>query len=140
MLRELNMQKYGVMDASYQAAGKEAGIRKLVDEFYHQMQTLKSGQTIFSMHSDDLTRIKDKLSVFLMGWLGGPRNYAKIYGQMSIPMVHKHLTIGEEERDAWLSCMKEALQTQDYSQEFKDYLLIELAKPAEAIRRVSQMQ
>ena len=140
MLRELNMQKYGVMDASYQAAGKEVGIRKLVDEFYHQMQTLKKSQTIFSMHSDDLTLIKDKLSVFLMGWLGGPRDYAKKYGQMSIPMVHRHLQIGEEERDAWLSCMKEALKYQDYAEEFKQYLLFELAKPAEAIRRVSQMQ
>lgn len=134
------MQKYGVMDASYQAAGKEAGIRKLVDEFYHQMQTLKQGHNIFSMHNDDLTLIKDKLSVFLMGWLGGPRDYAKKYGQISIPMVHKHLTIGEQERDAWLSCMKEALKSQDYPQEFKEYLLRELAKPAEAIRRVSQMK
>lgn len=133
------MQKYGVMDASYQAAGKEAGIRQLVDEFYQQMHTLKLGQSIFAMHSSDLTIIKDKLSVFLMGWLGGPRNYAKIYGQMSIPMVHKHLLIGEEERDAWLYCMKEALKSQDYSQDFKEYLLRELTKPAEAIRRVSQM-
>jgi hemoglobin len=134
------MQKYGVMDASYQAAGKEAGIRKLVDEFYHQMQTLRTGQAIFNMHSNDLTMIKDKLSVFLMGWLGGPRNYAKKYGQMSIPMVHKHLMITEVERDAWLFCMKEALKSQDYSQEFKEYLLRELTKPAEAIRRVSQME
>lgn len=133
------MQKYGVMDASYQAAGKDAGIRKLVDEFYHQMETLKQGKPIRAMHTDDLKIIKDKLSIFLMGWLGGPRNYAKIYGQMSIPMVHKHLVIGEQQRDAWLLCMKEALKVQEYSQEFKDYLLRELARPAEAIRRVSQM-
>jgi hemoglobin len=134
------MQKYGVMDASYQAAGKEIGIRKLVDEFYHQMQILKKGQAIFSMHNNDLAVIKDKLSVFLIGWLGGPRNYAKTYGQMSIPMVHKHLLITEVERDAWLFCMQEALKDQDYSQEFKEYLLRELTKPAEAIRRVSQMK
>lgn len=134
------MPKYGVMDASFQAAGKEAGIRKLVDEFYHQMETLKAGQHIRAMHTDKLDIVKDKLSVFLIGWLGGPRDYAKKYGQMSIPMVHKHLIIGEEERDAWLFCMNEALKHQDYSDEFKVYLIKELARPAEAIRRVSQMQ
>ncbi len=134
------MQKYGVMDASYQAAGGEQGIKKLVDEFYNQMETLKQGKHIRAMHTDDLGVIKDKLSVFLMGWLGGPRNYAKKYGQMSIPMVHKHLVIGEEERDAWLFCMQEALKYQDYDEELKQYLIRELARPAEAIRRVSQME
>lgn len=133
------MQNYGTLDASYQAAGKEQGIRKLVDEFYHQMETLKRGHHIREMHKDDLLVIKDKLSVFLMGWLGGPRNYAKIYGQMSIPMVHKHLVIGEEERDSWLFCMNEALKHQDYDDNFKQYLIRELARPAEVIRRVSQM-
>jgi len=134
------MQKYGVKDASYQAAGGEQGIRKLVDEFYHQMETLKRGKPIRAMHTEDLDVIKDKLTVFLMGWLGGPRNYAKKYGQMSIPQVHKHLLIGEEERDAWLFCMNQALKLQDYDEEFKQYLIRELARPAEAIRRVSQME
>jgi len=133
------MQKYGTLDASYIAAGKEQGIRKLVDEFYHQMETQKRGKHIRKMHKDDMLIIKDKLSVFLMGWLGGPRKYAQKYGQMSIPQVHKHLIIGEEERDAWLFCMNEALKHQDYDEEFKSYLIYELSRPAEAIRRVSQM-
>lgn len=139
-LREIIMSNYGVMDASFQAAGKEEGIRKLVDQFYYQMETLKQGKHIREMHKDDLVTIKDKLSIFLIGWLGGPRNYAKKYGQMSIPMVHKHLVIGEEERDAWLFCMNEALKHQDYDEDFKLYLIRELARPAEAIRRVSQME
>ena len=133
------MQNYGTLDASYIAAGKEQGIRKLVDEFYHQMETQKQGQHIRQMHTDELHVIKDKLSVFLIGWLGGPRHYAEKYGQMSIPMVHKHLVIGEAERDAWLYCMNEALKHQDYDKEFKKYLIFELSRPAEAIRRVSQM-
>lgn len=134
------MQKYGTLDASYIAAGGEQGIRKLVDEFYHQMETLKRGHHIRKMHTEKLSIIKDKLSVFLMGWLGGPRNYAKKYGQMSIPMVHKHLVIGEEERDAWLFCMNEALKQQKYEEEFKAYLIYELSRPANAILRVSQME
>ena len=56
------MQNYGTLDASYIAAGKEQGIRKLVDEFYHQMETLQQGQHIRSMHTDKL----DIMYIFIM--------------------------------------------------------------------------
>ena len=133
------MQNYGTLDSSYKAAGVEEGVRKLVDEFYHQMETQKKGQHIRAMHKEDLHIIKDKLSLFLIGWLGGPRNYGEKYGSISIPMVHQHLVIGEKERDAWLFCMNEALKHQDYDEEFKQYLIEQLAFPAERIRQVSQM-
>ena len=133
------MQDYGTLDLSYKAAGEEAGIRKVVDEFYHQMETLERGKPIRAMHKEDLETIKDKLALFLMSWLGGPRLYGEKYGQTPIPMVHKHLIIGEEERDAWLLCMKEALKTQPYDVKFKHYLMEQLAFPAERIRQVSQM-
>ena len=133
------MHKYGSTDASFKAAGEETGIRKLVDEFYHQMETQERGHHIRAMHKSDLFTIKDKLSLFLIGWLGGPRNYGEKYGAISIPMVHQHLIIGEEERDAWLFCMTEALKHQDYEEDFKEYLIDQLAFPAERIRQVSQM-
>jgi hemoglobin len=133
------MQHYGTLDSSYKAAGEEAGIRKLVDEFYQQMETLKQGQHIRAMHKEDLDVIKDKLSLFLMGWLGGPRKYSEKYGRISIPMAHQHLIIGEEERDTWLFCMNEALKHQNYSDDFKQYLINQLAIPAERIRQVSHM-
>ncbi len=133
------MQNYGTLDASFKAAGEETGVRKLVDEFYHQMETQQRGQHIRAMHKDDLVLIKDKLSLFLIGWLGGPKNYGAKYGSISIPMVHQHLLIGEEERDAWLFCMTEALKQQNYTAEFKQYLIEQLAFPAERIRQVSQM-
>lgn len=133
------MQKYGSLDSSYKAAGEEAGIKKLVDEFYHQMETQDRGQHIRAMHKDDLDTIKDKLSLFLMAWLGGPRKYSEKYGGISIPMVHQHLVIGEDERDAWIFCMSEALKHQDYDIDFKQYLIEQLAFPAERIRQVSQV-
>ena len=133
------MTNYGMAGASYQAAGEEVGIRKLVDEFYHQMETQERGKHIRSMHKDELHIIKDKLSLFLTGWLGGPVKYSEKYGAISIPMVHQHLIIGEEERDAWLFCMTEALKDQDYDDEFKQYLIEQLAFPAERIRQVSEM-
>ena len=133
------MAEYGVLDASFQAAGGETGIRKLVDAFYHQMETLPEAQHIRSMHKTDLVMIKDKLAVFLIGWLGGPRDYGRKYGPISIPMFHRYLDIKEEERNAWLLCMQEALKDQAYAEDFKLYLLQQLSIPAERIRQVSQM-
>ena len=133
------MKEYGVGDSSFQAAGGEVGIRKLVDAFYHQMEILPEAQHIRSLHKADLDTIKDKLSVFLMGWLGGPRNYAEKYGSISIPGFHQYLDIKEAERDAWLLCMQEALKDQGYDAEFKEYLIFQLGIPAERVRYASQM-
>jgi len=132
------MKNYGILDASYKAAGEEAGVRRLVDEFYQQMETLTEGHNIRAMHKEELSVIKDKLSLFLMAWLGGPKKYAEKYGSISIPMAHQHLTIGETEKEAWLLCMQEALKYQDYSEDFKGYLIEQLAIPAERIRQISQ--
>ena len=132
------MQRYGELDASYKAAGEEQGIRKLVDEFYQQMETLERGQHIRSMHTESLEVIKDKLSLFLMAWLGGPKIYRQKYGGISIPMAHKHLVVTEQERDDWLYCMQEALKKQDYAEDFKEYLIKQLSVPAERIRQVSR--
>ena len=128
---------FGDGDASYQAAGGEKGIRQLVVEFYHQMSILPEAKKIRDMHPSDLDESIDKLTRFLSGWLGGPALYAEKYGSIRIPQAHAHLSVGEEERDAWLLCMQYALAKQAYSEDFKAYMLRELYVPAERIRVVS---
>lgn len=125
---------YGVEDASYRAAGGEAGIRKLVDDFYDVMDQLSEAKKIRAMHPEDLTTSRDKLARFLCGWLGGPKLYTEKYGPINIPQAHKRFEIGSSERDTWLSCMKEALKNQPYAAEFKKYLLEQLYVPAERSR------
>lgn len=132
------MAEYGQGDTSYQAAGGEAGIRKLVDAFYQQMTTRTEAIEILAMHKADLNVIKDKLTVFLIGWMGGPSTYGEKYGSLSIPSFHAYLDVKEAERDAWLFCMREALKEQAYDEDFKQYLIYQLAVPAERIRVASQ--
>ena len=126
---------YGTKDASFQAAGGEHGIRRLVDAFYDEMESADYAVTIRGMHPQDLTISRDKLTLFLCGWLGGPRLYAEKYGGISIPSAHAHLDIGLAERDAWLTCMQAALDKQDYPTDFKQYLIAQLAIPAERVRK-----
>ena len=65
----------GSMDTSYKTIGGEDGVRALVDSFYNIMAQSPQGQTLFSMHTGDLHTTKDKLSRFLIGWMGGERTY-----------------------------------------------------------------
>ena len=125
---------YGQDDTSFQAAGMQTGIRKLVNDFYDIMEQQAEAEKIRKMHPADLAESRDKLALFLCGWLGGPKLYREKYGSISIPKAHRHLNIGSTERDAWLLCMEEALKMQSYATDFKRYLLEQLAVPAERCR------
>lgn len=125
---------YGFADATYQAAGQQTGIRKLVDCFYDIMEANSDYKTIRSWHPRNSDISRDKLARFLCGWMGGPALYMERYGSINIPKAHQHLQVTESERDQWLSCMKEALNRQDYPAPLIKYLHAQLSVPAEAIR------
>lgn len=126
---------YGIEDASYQAAGREPGIRKLVDAFFDRMGSDERFATIYEMHPDDKEVSRDKLARFLCGWLGGPKLYREKYGSISIPRAHEHLAIASPERDQWLTCMAETVAEQPFDPAFKLYLMEQLFVPAEGVRR-----
>ncbi len=127
--------QYGVGDTSFQAAGGEAGLFKLVDDFFDRMESDERFATIWQLHPDDKDMSRDKLARFLCGWLGGPRLYNEKYGAIGIPRVHAHLAIETPERDQWLTCMSESVELQPFADDFKIYLMEQLFVPAEAVRR-----
>ncbi|WP_426357614.1 group II truncated hemoglobin [Pseudocolwellia sp. HL-MZ19] len=129
--------EYGVGDNSYKMAGELAGITQLVDEFYHNMATLTAAKKVRNMHAEDLSLSSKKLAYFLSGWLGGPKLYTEHFGSINIPLAHKHLSVGEDETQAWLLCMQKAVDKQNYEAAFKVYLMEQLRVPAERIRKVS---
>ena len=139
---------YGDGDTTFQAAGGEAGVRRLVESFYTLMETRPNYQPIWQMHADaeldDAAAVeragvvrRDKLARFLCAWMGGPKLFSEKYGPISIPNAHGHLHVSAAERDLWLSCMAEALASHDYPADFVRYLLGALWVPAERIRELS---
>ncbi|PIS09922.1 MAG: globin [Bdellovibrio sp. CG10_big_fil_rev_8_21_14_0_10_47_8] len=130
---------FGHQDHSYQSAGGEEGLMKLSKDFYDFMDTLPEAKKIRDMHTEDLTVSVEKLAFFLCGWLGGPRKFQEKYGPIHIPQRHSHLDVGEAEKEAWLLCMKKALEKQDYSEAFKEYLITQLRVPATRIQQVCEM-
>jgi len=131
-------ENFGYQDTSFQAAGGYNGVKTLVDCFYNFMEQLPEAEAILEMHPDDLEISRDKLTHFLCCWLGGPRKYKEKYGPTPIPRVHQHLPIGEQERDAWMLCMKKAIESQPYTPAFKEYLIYQLSIPAERVRVASK--
>ena len=117
--RNSDKHGYGIKDASFRAAGGEAGIRELVDRFFERMATDSRFATIYEMHPDDIDLSRDKLARFLCGWLGGPKLFQERYGPISIPKAHGHLPVSSAERDQWLTCMQESIDEQPYKADFK---------------------
>lgn len=89
--------------------GQDAVVR-LVERFYHHMDTRPDAQAIRALHDDDLTFDKHKLAAFLSGWLGGPPLYWQEYGHPRLRMRHMHLPIDDAAAAAWMGCMRAALQ------------------------------
>jgi len=134
---QTNEDGSGLRTTPYHEAGELAGITRLVDTFYVNMDTLPEAEIIRKMHPQDLAESRKKLTYFLCGWLGGPRLYQEHYGPISIPGFHKQFPIGADERDAWLLCMEQAIAVQPYDAPFKEYLLAALRVPAERVRQVN---
>lgn len=131
------MTAYGTGSASYEAAGGERGIARLTDAFYRHMDTLDEARGIRAMHDPDLSRSRDKLAAFLCAWLGGPNRYRERFGPISIPGAHARFTIDEPERDAWLLCMRRAVDEQPWVPAFKTYFMRAIGVPAERVRLAS---
>jgi len=97
------------MMSPYDAIGGEKAVRELVDRFYDHMDTLPQATHIRGMHAKSLRASREKLFLFLSGWLGGPALYVEKYGHPMLRRRHLPFAIGLRERDEWMGCMRRAL-------------------------------
>lgn len=93
----------------FEVIGGEEKIRQLVDRFYDLMDTQPETARIRSLHPEDLTESRDKLFMFLVGWMGGPPLYVTKFGHPRLRARHIRFPIGTQERDEWLWCMYRAM-------------------------------
>lgn len=94
----------------YELLGGEAGVRELVDRFYDNMDAADEVKGIRDMHAKSLRVSRDKLFLFLSGWLGGPDLYVEKYGHPMLRRRHLPFAIGQAERDQWMHCMIKAME------------------------------
>ena len=94
----------------FERMGRAPGIRQLVDRFYEHMDVLPEAATIRAMHPADLTESREKLSLFLIGWSGGPPAYVEKYGHPRLRARHMPFPIDDDAAVAWVRCMGIALE------------------------------
>ena len=111
------------IQTAYERIGGDQGVQKLVTLFYDYMDSLPESKLIRDLHPKDLTSSREKLYMFLSGWMGGPDLYIAKYGHPRLRARHLPFPIGTEERDQWLLCMKNALDDMDLDPVFKIHLM-----------------
>jgi hypothetical protein len=61
----------------YEMLGGDASLRRLVDRFYGLMDEVPEYHGIRRLHPQDLAGSREKLHLFLSGWLGWPPLYVE---------------------------------------------------------------
>jgi len=105
----------GVAEAAqtpYALLGGDAAVRALVERFYDLMELEPRYAGLRALHAADLAQAREKLALFLSGWLGGPSLYVERYGHPMLRRRHLPFSIGTRERDQWLACMEQAMVEQ----------------------------
>jgi len=118
----------------YHLLGGEAAVRSLVERFYQLMDELPEASTIRALHPADLSQAKERLFLFLSGWLGGPPLYAEKFGEPRLRRAHLAFPIDESARDAWMLCMTQALAEQVQDAGLKTQLIDAFFKTADFLR------
>ena len=91
----------------YEAVGGEETFTRLVTRFYAEVESDPMLRAVYP--SRDLGPATEHLRLFLMQYWGGPDTYNQLRGHPRLRMRHRHFSIGEAERDAWLRHMRTAL-------------------------------
>lgn len=106
----------------YETLGGETRLRELVDRFYDHMDSLPEVRNIRQMHAKSLKVSREKLFLFLSGWLGGPDLYIEKYGHPMLRRRHLPFAIGKSESDHWLLCMQKAMDDMAIAGELRTLL------------------
>ena len=91
----------------YEIFGGEAFFADLVSQFYAQVATNEILRPMYP--ESDLKGAARRLQLFLEQYWGGPTTYQEERGHPRLRMRHAGFHINPAAKDAWLSCMKAAI-------------------------------
>ena len=118
----------------YEQMGGDAKVRELVERFYDLMELEPGYAQLRKVHGSTLESAREKLYMFLSGWLGGPSLYIDRYGHPMLRARHLPFAIGTVERDQWMACMVQAMEEVEIPQGLRMGLEQSLFKTADWMR------
>ncbi|NDI10106.1 MAG: globin [Actinobacteria bacterium] len=87
--------------------GGEATFEQLVSHFYALVSVNPILRPMYP--DDDFQAAAERLMLFLIQYWGGPHTYSEMRGHPRLRMRHAQFLIDSKARDAWLACMKSAV-------------------------------
>lgn len=118
----------------FEEIGGAEAVRQLVDRFYDLMDTAPEAANVRALHATSLKSSREKLRLFMTGWLGGPPLYVEKHGHPMLRQRHFPFAIGTVERDEWLWCMDRALAEQSMPDDLRHFLQQRLHGVADHMR------
>ena len=107
--------------------GGEEAIQKLVDAFYPRVYADPDLSPLFQ---GDINEIKRKQKMFLTQFLGGPDLYSQEFGHPAMRYRHMNFEITPKRAEAWLRCMKEAMDEAGLEGEVREFFYDKLTQLA----------
>lgn len=123
--------------AMYDWIGGEATVRALVARFYELMDTDPAAADIRAMHQADLEPMRERLYEYLSGWLGGPPLYTQHHGSPCIAKAHRPFAIDTAAREAWLACMRQAMEDVGIEARYRQMLEPAFGRIAQALQNAA---
>ena len=104
----------------YEALGGHQTFENLVSHFYALVTVDPILRPMYP--ETDLGGAAERLMLFLEQYWGGPTTYQETRGHPRLRMRHAGFHIGLAEHDAWLRCMKSAVDEMDVDADLKSEL------------------
>lgn len=104
----------------YEALGGHQTFENLVSHFYALVAVDPILRPLYP--ESGLAEAAERLLLFLEQYWGGPTTYQETRGHPRLRMRHAGFHIGPKERDAWLRCMKSAVDEIETEPELKAQL------------------
>jgi hemoglobin len=99
----------------YELFGGEPFFADLVSQFYARVAT---NEILRPMYPErDMAGAAKRLEMFLAQYWGGPTTYQEERGHPRLRMRHAGFKIGPAAKEAWLTCMREAVDGMDMEAE-----------------------
>src|SRR5476649_1318468 len=94
----------------FDVIGGATRIHDMVERFYDLMELEPEFALLRALHPPSTDGSREKLTMFLTGWMGGPDIYVERYGHPRLRARHLPFAIGTSERDQWLRAMAWAME------------------------------
>lgn len=123
------------LPSPYQQIGGAPAVEALVNRFYDLVEFEPDAAPLRVLHASGhgFSHARQAQFLFLTGFLGGPHLYHEQNGHADVLQMHAHLNIQAPARDAWLSCMRKAMQLEGLPEDVANRLMVSFTRIADRI-------